>query len=221
MGLLAVDFWHFLVEWTAETASSQIDFKMLTQRRQSESFQCQLTLVILDIKAAKLQNQFSEFSLPFHSETWFKWLSRLPNWIDNFPDLCPSGFVNPAWRRSTTIGQRAGQITLQVQISGSAWGSQSTMGWTARLRHIRIVWPRVLMSFQDFTPFDSTFNTFYEIGYINAVYDCITIDVAPNVTGINHAIWCTYDMMREKEYIELEILRISQIETFHRGRSWW
>ena len=151
-------------------------------------------LVQVTLKTSKLDRQLP-WALPF-------WLCQ--------PSLAT---LNHNWPAGGTNNAASAHLGLSLRITID--------NGTARLRHIRIVCPRVLMSFQDFTPFDSTFNTFYETGDINAVYDCIALDVAPNVTGICHGIWCTYDMMRGKEYIELEILRVSQIETFHRGRSWW
>ena len=85
--------------------------------------------------------------------------------------------LNHNWPAGGTNNAASADLGLSLRITID--------NGTARLRHIRIVCPKVLMSFQDFISFDSTFNTFYETGDINVVNDCITIDIAPFVTGMS------------------------------------
>ena len=148
----------FIVEWRAETAFSKIEFKMLTQRRKSESFQCQLTLVIFWKKlgaASKASKPIS--SILSSPSVWYlvqvtlktskldwqlPW--ALPFWLCQ-PSLAT---LNHNWPAGGTNNAASADLWLSFRITID--------NGTARLRHIRIVCPRVLMSFQDFTSFYET-----------------------------------------------------------------
>ena len=156
--LLEVDSWHFLVEWRGKTASSKNEFKMLTQRRKSESFQCQLTLVIFWKKlgaASKASKPISsilsspsfwylvQVTLKTSKLDWqLPW--ALPFWLCQ-PSLAR---LNHNWPAGGTNNAASADLWLSFRITID--------NGTARLRHIRIVCPRVLMSFQDFTSFYET-----------------------------------------------------------------
>ena len=125
---------------------------MLTQWKKSESFQCQLTLVIFWIKlgaASKASKPISsilsspsfwylvQVTLKTSKLDWqLPW--SLPFWLCQ-PSLAR---LNHNWPAGGTNNAASAELWLSFRITID--------NGTARLRHIRIVCPRVLMSFQDY-----------------------------------------------------------------------
>ena len=129
-------------------------------------------LVQVTLKTSKLDWQLP-WSLPF-------WLCQ--------PSLAT---LNHNWPAGGTNNAASADLRLSLRITID--------NGTARLRHIRIVCPRVLMSFQDYV-------IWFNIQYIlwNWWHKCCVWLYhpwrAPNVTGICHGILCRYDMMTGQKY---------------------